>query len=256
MVIRIAQIKISPQKGNLKANHTRLMSVLDDLQADRPDVVITPECFLDGYVSTENSVTKENIVEYAIDPTNSPYSRDVSWWAGQNRAWFILGCTTLASGGTHNSALIFNRVGRLVGVYHKVHYQGYDTKYLPGGSLPVFESDLGPFAVMICADRRWPETVRTLVLRGAQVIFNPTYGMHDERNLHMMQTRSYESEVFIAFTHPSVSLITGPEGEIICNEDSEVAPFVISKIDLSHVSRVRSSSRSHLKGRRPEVYSL
>ena len=48
--------------------------------------------------------------------------------------------------------------------------------------------------------------MRTLALKGARIIFNPTYGMHDR---HMMQTRSYESEVVIAFCHPAQSLVTG-----------------------------------------------
>jgi N-carbamoylputrescine amidase len=142
----------------------------------------------------------------------------------------------------------------LAGLYDKVHCQTHDQKYLPGQSLPVFQSDFGPFGVMICADRRWPETVRTLALKGARVIFNPTYGMHDERNLHMMQTRSYESEVFIAFTHPGQALVTGPKGQIVCNEVSPAKPFVLSQIDLSEVDQIRSAEHSHLQDRRPDVY--
>ena len=69
----------------------------------------------------------------------------------------------------------------MVGSYDKTHCQNTDAKYLEGRSLPVFQSDFGTFGVMICADRRWPETVRTLAAKGARVIFNPTYGMHDAR---------------------------------------------------------------------------
>ena len=58
-----------PKKGALRAaNHVRLMRILGDVSAHRPDVVVTPECYLDGYVSTEAEVSKGNIVEYAIDP--------------------------------------------------------------------------------------------------------------------------------------------------------------------------------------------
>ena len=109
-----------------------------------------------------------------------------------------------------------------------MHCQTHDLKYTAGGSLPVFGADFGPFGVLICADRRWPETVRTLALKGARVIFNPTYGMHDERNLHMMQTRSYESELFIAFTHPQQALLTAPTGQVICNETRDDVSFVVN----------------------------
>lgn len=113
--------------------------------------------------------------------------------------------------------------------------QAHDLKYLPGQSLPVFSSDFGLFGVLICADRRWPETVRTLALKGARIIFNPTYGNHSERNLHMMQTRSYESEVFIAFSHLTQSLVTAPQGEIVLDERSPELAFAMSTIDLSRV---------------------
>ena len=70
--LRIAQVRAYPKKGALRANHVRLMRILGEVSAHRPDVVVTPECYLDGYVSTEAEVSKGNIVEYAIDPSSSP----------------------------------------------------------------------------------------------------------------------------------------------------------------------------------------
>lgn len=256
MRIRIAQVKIYPVKGDLDENHARLLRVLEGITPHSPDVVITPEGFLDGYVSTESYVTQETIARYAIDPTCSPYVSDVAAWAARHNAWVVFGCARLGTDGVYNTALIFNRAGKWVGTYDKVHCQTHDKKYLPGQSLPVFQADFGPFGVMICADRRWPETVRTLTLQGARVIFNPTYGMHDERNLHMMQTRSYESEVFIAFTHPAQALVTGPKGEIVLNEASENVSFAITEIDLAEVDTVRATPSAHLRDRRPDVYLM
>ena len=144
--------------------------------------------------------------------------------------------------------------GELAGCYDKTHCQTHDQKYLPGQSLPAFDSDFGPFGVLICADRRWPEAVRSLALQGARVIFNPTFGMCDDRNRRMMQTRSFESEVFIAFTHPAQSLLTGPEGEIVCNETPPADDYSITEIDLSQVDAVRARPAAHLKDRRSDLY--
>jgi predicted amidohydrolase len=256
MRIRIAQIKVYPNKGVLKVNHRRLMSILEAVAEYGPDVVVTPECFLDGYVATEDSVTRGDLSSYGIDPVDSPYTREISGWASRSRSWVILGCTRLDLEGAYNSALVFDREGQLVGTYDKIHCQTQDKKFIPGNRLPVFQSDFGLFGVMICADRRWAETVRTLALKGARVIFNPTYGMHDERNLRMMQTRSYESEVFIVFTHPGQSLVTGPTGEVVCNQEAEETTFTICEIDLAQADRVRSGESSHLRDRRPDVYEL
>ena len=252
--IRVAQIRAVPQKGDLQANHNKLMSILAELARESVDVVITPECFLDGYVATEASVTPTTLRQYAIDPSASPYVQSLSTWARAAAAWVIFGCSRNSPAGIFNSALILNRHGVLTGTYDKTHCQDHDKKYLPGQSLPVFNSDFGPFGVMICADRRWPETVRSLALQGARIIFNPTYGIHDERNQQMMRTRSYESEIFIAFTHPMQSLLTDPSGNIICNDMRADTQYTICEIDLSTVDAVRADPSSHLNNRRTDIY--
>ncbi len=252
--IRVAQVKVYPQKGRLEANHQKLTDVLENIEKNEPvDVVVTPEGFLDGYVSTEKSVTKEDMIEYAIDPVASDYARAMSDWASRNKAWVVYGCTRKAQDGVFNTALIYNRNGRLVGTYDKLHLQEHDHKYMPGKHLDVYESDFGPFGVMICADRRWPETARTLTLAGARVIFNPTYGMHGELNLCMMRTRSYENGIYIAFTHPGQSLITDPRGAVACNNEDEDETYTVTEIDLS---KAPANKGGHIVDRRTDVYKL
>ena len=254
MHIRIAQIRTVPEKGNIANNSRTLLGVLSDLTKIDVDVVVTPECFLDGYVSTEEAVNSANISQYAIDPSGSPYLNGIAAWARENSAWVVYGCSRLSPEGVYNTALLLDREGKLRGWYDKTHCQTHDKKYVQGQKIGTFDSDFGQFGVMICADRRWPETVRSLALQGARVIFNPTYGMHDEKNLHMMQTRSYESEIFIVFTHPRQSLITGPTGNIICNDTREDLDFSLTEIDLSEVDEARVADSAHLRDRRPELY--
>jgi len=255
MKLRIAQIRITPEKGDLKGNFSRLRSALRALEKHRPDVVVTPECYLDGYVSTEKSVTRKTLLKFAIDPESSPYTREISDWSAHCRTWFVLGCTRKTPAGACNSAFIFNREGEIVGMYDKSHCQMHDRKYVPGAALPVFDSDFGKFGVMICADRRWPETSRTLSLKGARVIFNPTYGMSCDLNLAMMRTRAYENEIFIAFTHPKESLITGPAGEVVVDDRRRNCRFAVTAIDLAAVDKVHAGRHSHLKDRRTDIYS-
>jgi predicted amidohydrolase len=252
--IRIAQVKVYPEKGNIRANHTSLTNILEDIENNyNVDVVVTPEGFLDGYVSTEKSVTKGDMVKYAINPQNSRYTQVVSVWAKRNKAWVIYGCTRKAANGVFNTALIYNRSGGLAGMYDKLHLQTHDYKYIPGKHLNVYESDFGLFGVMICADRRWPETTRTLTLKGARVIFNPTYGMHGDLNLCMMRTRSYENGIFIVFTHPGLSLITGPNGAVVCNNKDKTQTYTVTEIDLS---KALADKSGHIVDRRPDVYML
>ena len=253
--IKIAQIKVVPEKGQLEANHRLLMEVLGEVaKISDLDVVITPEGFLDGYVSTEEKITANDMTRFAVDPKTSPYVQSVSAWAKQQRSWFVLGCTRVENACAYNTALIINRQGRLVGAYDKLHLQQHDHKYTPGEHLSVYDSDFGLFGIMICADRRWPETVRTLAVKGARLILNPTWGMHNDLNLAMMRTRAYESELFIVFTHPKQALITSPEGQVVTNDENPEHRYVVSRVDLSAVDARRTSSSGHLKDRRPDMY--
>jgi omega-amidase len=252
--IRVAQIKVYPEKGMLQANHTKLMKILGDIEREHEvDVVVTPEGFLDGYVATEKSVTKGDMVKYAIDPQTSKYTRAASGWARRNKAWIIYACTRTTTDGVFNTALIYNRSGGLAGMYDKLHLQRHDRKYTQGKHLSVYQSDFGLFGVMICADRRWPETTRTLTLQGARLIFNPTYGMHGDLNRCMMRTRSYENGIFVVFTHPGQSLITGPDGAVVCNDEDKGKTYTVTEIDLS---RALADKSGHIIDRRVDVYRL
>jgi omega-amidase len=253
-VIRVAQIKVYPQKGEMRLNHQKLMDILKDIgENENVDVVVTPEGFLDGYVSTVDSVTKKDIIKYAIDPHSSEFTRAVSEWAGRNKAWIVYGCTRKSTDRVFNTALIYNRSGVLVGMYDKLHLQTHDHKYTPGKHLDVYESDFGTFGIMICADRRWPETARTLTLKGARVIFNPTYGMHGDLNLCMMRTRSYENGIYIAFTHPGQALITNHKGAVVCNNEDDAKTYAVTEIDLS---KAPANKGGHIVDRRADIYKL
>ena len=255
--IRVGQVKVLPERGSLKVNHRVLMDVLAEIEKrEAPDVVVTPQGFLDGYVSKSENVMAGDMIRYAIDPNTSPYVEAASEWSRRNRSWLIYGCIRRAGNSVFNTALILNREGKLVGCYDKLHLQEHDQKYSPGNCLDVYDSDFGLFGVMICADRRWPETVRTLGLQGARVIFNPTYGMHNDLNLCMMRTRAYESELFIVFTHPEQALITDPEGRVVLNDEDRLHRCQVSEIDLAEADARRASSCGHLRDRRQDVYRL
>ena len=254
--LRVAAVRSYPAKGDLTANFERLQEILAQIAPQHPDVVVTPECWLDGYVVTRADVTRENLARWAVDPATSPLTRWAGDWARRHRAWLILGCTRRVRGGCANSALLYDRRGRLAGIYDKVHCRGHDRKYVAGRALPVWRSDFGRFGVMICADRRWPETVRTLALGGAGIVFNPTYGQHDEKNVAVMRTRSFENEIPIVFAHPGQSLYTDAAGDILLNDTAAVPPFSVCEVNLTQARKLRADPESFLRTRHPRAYRL
>jgi len=248
--VRLGLLRAVPEKWNLDENFGAFLELLDATRGENVDIFITPECWLDGYAAPAKDSTRERIVAVAQDLNSSRYLQRVSEEARSRSMWICFGFTSLENGKAYNAAGLWNAEGERVGVYHKTHIQTHDVQFDAGESLPVWPSAWGPLGIMICADRRWPETARVLRLQGAKLILNPTYGFHNELNEAMMRTRAFENQCFIAFAHPEESLVTGPKGEIVAQKKGSRG-VLICDIDLS-----RATDDNHLKDRRPELYGV
>jgi len=247
---RLALMQSVPVKWDLEKNFATFLSMLDSVAEDKPDIFITPECWLDGYAAPDRSSTVDKLRGIAQPLASSRYLQRVSEEARQRSMYICFGFTSLERGKIYNAAGLWNDRGRLLGVYRKTHLQKHDLQYDRGKSLPTFASPWGPLGIMICADRRWPETARTLRLKGARLILNPTYGMHHEKNEWWMRTRGYENQCFIAFTHPEVGFVVDPMGDLAGKRDGPPGVLVVD-VDLQ-----KAKEDNHLRDRRPELYRV
>jgi predicted amidohydrolase len=237
-MLRLALLRGVPVKWDLEANFKSFQIGLQSAVEQKAQLLITPECWLDGYAAPAKDSTPEKIRSIAQDLQTSPYLSKVAAAAKEQGIFICFGFTSLEHGKVYNAAGLWDSSGQLVGVYHKTHLQAHDLQYAPGESLPVWSTPWGKLGMMICADRRWPETARTLRLKGARLILNPTYGFFGELNEAMMRTRSYENQCFIAFAHPQQGLVTAPNGRVVAKEnsapgESNQARVLVCEIDLS-----------------------
>ncbi len=85
-----------------------------------------------------------------------------------------------APGLCHNSAVVIDAGGEILGVYRKMHIpddpQFFEKFYFAPGDLgyQVFTSRFATIGVLICWDQWYPEASRLTALQGAEVIFYPT----------------------------------------------------------------------------------
>ncbi len=213
------------------------------------DIVVTPECHLDGYAAAAKDWTPEKFAAIAQDVDSSPYIQRVRELAEKHSTGILFGFTELKDDKYYNCALMVDRNGAIVGHYHKTHLQKHDLRFAPGEDLPVFDTPWGKTGVLVCADRRWPETARAVRLKGARLTLIPSYGMWHLDNEWWMRTRSYENENFLAFVHPNVAFVTDPNGKVVAKLQSNVPGMLVVDVDLSEVTEDR-----HLKDRRPDLY--
>ncbi len=244
--IRLALMQTVPDKWNLEKNFNTFLKFLDD--ANGADIFITPECWLDGYAAPDKTSTPDKLKIVAQDLVESKYLKRVALEAKNRKMYICFGFTSIENGRIFNSAGLWDKSGKLIGIYHKTHLQAHDLQFAKGEELPVWRTQWGKIGTMICADRRWPETARTLRLKGARLILNPTYGMYHWTNEWWMRTRSYENQCFIAFAHPSVGFVVDPGGKLIAKR-IENPGVLICDIDIT-----LAKDAGHITDRRADIY--
>jgi predicted amidohydrolase len=189
-----------------------------------------------------------------------------------------------------NSAILVSEVGKIIGKYRKVHLPGYavrrpgdpfqnlEKKYFEVGNLgfPVWDAFNTKVGILICNDRRWPESYRVLALQGAELILigyntplhNPAMPESDAlANYHnhlVMQAAAYQNSAWVigvakAGVEEGVmqigqSCVISPSGEIVAQASTLGDEVVIARCDLDLAARYRATVFKFSENRRPEYY--
>jgi predicted amidohydrolase len=135
-------------------------------------LVVLPELLSGGYVL--DAAALAGVAESVAEPGTC--LRAWSEAAARHGVTVVAGFAESDGGRLFNSAVVIDRTGRIAGVYRKLHlFGGERDVFAPGDrGLPVFTVDGLRIGVLICYDLRFPEAMRILAVRGAQVIAVPT----------------------------------------------------------------------------------
>ena len=123
----------------------------------------------------------------------------------------------------------------------------------PGSRTAVFEVAGVRVGVVVCVDLMYPEVVRRLTLRGAEVVVNPSNITLDRVSLWRAigRARAAENTVFLASVNNTStsypdgrrvaggSFIASPEGDLILEAGEDEGVYV-AELDLGHVARIRA----------------
>lgn len=135
---------------------------LDWAASSQPDIVCLPEHWPDGEPEAVPGPTTEKVMK----------------WAKEHACYVISPLYADVDGQTHNSAVLIDRHGNIMGRYDKIHpTTGEMEKNLspaPYSDPPVFELDFGTIGIQICFDVNWHDTWARLKEKGAQIVFWPS----------------------------------------------------------------------------------
>ena len=252
LLVRVGFIQMNPRLLQVDDNVDKALHLLERTTAD---LMVLPELFNTGY-NFSSRRELEKIAERIPDGHTSQKLLELS---RDRDTTIVAGIPERGHGNFYNSAIIARR-GRAF-TYRKVHLFFNEKKYFkPGSEFKVF-GDLG---VMICFDWFFPESARTLMLKGAKIIAHPS-------NLvlpfcpHAMRTRCIENRVF-AVTADRIgrerdlkyigrSEIVDPKGRILYCASSNREEVVVRRINLREAANKRMTPMNDLiHDRRPEAY--
>jgi N-carbamoylputrescine amidase len=213
----------------------------------RSDAVLFPECALTGYNVDFRKLARAEI-ENGL--------KAVAEAARANRCHVLIGSPTFARGRRFNSLLVFNRRGREIFRYHKIHLTPRDAEFFtPGNSIAFFRIAGVPCTAIICHERRFPELVRLPVMMGAQIVFHPNAGLDalavsrtKRRGGDGIAVRAFENQVFYVFANSvgaqggglwsaGDSKIVAPDSQVLALANNRDEMLVHARLDVSQAGR-------------------
>jgi predicted amidohydrolase len=252
---KVAVLKIIPRAGDKAGNYAKFEQFAREAAAGGAKLLVTSECYLDGYLGHQKmhpEMTTAKLLTIA-EPVDGPHVQRAEALARELGAHIVFGFSERRGDKLFNSAALLTPDGKVAGTYSKAHTGGKVELYEPGGEFPVFATPLGQIGLLICLDRQFPETSRTLAVRGAQLILIPAHSPTVDRINEdvMMRVRAFENNAFVVLANPFNALVANPEGEIIAqNAVRDDEGVLFADVDLTK----RAPGRAALEQRRPELY--
>jgi len=226
-------------------------------QTEDADLIVTSEAV--NFLSAAGCVDGDDSL--LVPTLNDPLFDSFALEAKRKKAYLVVGAYTSENGKLYNSALVFDRQGRRIAVYHKIHLAGSEKNHLAAGdAYEVISADFGRFGVCICWDMQFPEVCRELCLRGAQLVVCPTWGWEGI----YAHARAYENGIFVAgamsvpYWMPIEGLrnpseVVSPTGDILASGPRDKAAVVACCINLAECGE---SYALRMRDRRPDTYTL
>jgi predicted amidohydrolase len=211
-----------------------------------------------------------HLAETIPGPTTDLFSR----LAQDNNIVVILNLFEKEGNKTYDSSPVISTNGEIMGITRMVHITDYacfheQDYYYPGDTgAPVYDTTYGKIGVAICYDRHYPEYMRALALKGAEIVFVPQAGAVGEwpDGLYEAEMRvaAFQNGYFTALcnrvgseeclTFGGESFICDPFGEVIVRAHRKKEKILYSDIDLKKIEESHAK-KLFLKDRRPELYA-
>ena len=258
MLIHLLQISVDEK--DTEKNFNKAVGLFKNKIPKNGGLVIFPELFVPGY-------DKKNIYQWGAGADE--IVNIFSTLAREKNTAIILGTIAIDENGKrYNRSIFIDENGKQIGKYNKTHLFRLlkeDIYFTKGDELPVFEYRGWKIGINICYDLRFPESIRTLYNKGANLIVLPAAWPHARRDVFrkLCFARAIENQCyFVACNRASYSLdkptyagnsmVIAPDGELIA-ECGELDDYTSVLIEIDNVTKYRKQITC-INDRRTDLY--
>lgn len=262
--MKVGFYQFSPEFGNVKYNVQKAVDAITNADAD---LIVVPELFNTGY----QFISKKEAAGLSEKVPSGYTIKTLKRLSAKKKIYIVAGIAENSEGELYNSAILTGPDG-LIGIYRKTHLF-YEEKlwFSPGATgFKVWQTPIGNIGIMICFDWFFPESARTLALKGADIIAHPS-------NLILpycpdaMVTRCLENRVFAVTANRTgleqrgnkerlefigTSQITSPKGKILCRAKKHQEELAQIEIVINEARNKNLNPLNNLfDDRREEFYA-
>jgi hypothetical protein len=291
--LHVAAAQLGPiQKSDSRTEVVaRLIELLRQAHSKKAELVVFPELALTTFFPrwfVEDITEADHWYETEMP---SKVTQPLFDEAKKLQVGFCLGYAELtATNERFNTQILVDRSGNTVAKYRKVHIPGHEEHepdrpfqhaeryyFTPSNEgFGVWKAFGGRIGMMICNDRRWPETYRVMGLQGVEMILcgynTPLHYVPDPsqdvlqgfHNALVMQSGAYQNGTFVVGVAKggieegvdglADSSIIGPSGEILAKTITSADEVITAVCDLDWCNNYKNTLFNFDRYRRPEVY--
>lgn len=248
------------------------------------EVVCLPELYRSQYFCQKEDASLFDLAETIPGISTNAFQKV----AKENKVSIIVPIfEKRANGLYHNTAVIINADGAILGTYRKMHIPDdpafYEKYYFTPGDLgfKAFQTKTGKIGALICWDQWFPEGARLTALQGATTLFYPTaIGWHSYEKeqygkaqrdswITIQRSHAIANGVYVASANRvgfektvetqdglefwGSSFICDPQGVMLAEASIDKEEILIAEVDLAHLEDVRRNW-PFLRDRRIDAY--
>ena len=262
--MKVGFVQLKPLFGKKEKN---LKNALRMLSRTHADLMVLPELFDTGYAFT----SRKEALELSSEIDRSEAIAKLKIFSRNRRTVIIAGIAEREGKYVFNSSAAIFPSGKIE-VYRKIHLFYKEKNIFEPGNTPLKVINYGKarIGMMICFDWIFPETARTLSLKGANIICHPS-NLVLPHCQNAMITRCLENRIFIitcnrvgkeqrngnSYNFTGISRVISPDGAILAEGGKVKEQVEVVDINLKRAENKKITIQNDLfKDRRREFYLI